>query len=148
MFIKKSFADEIAFVMDQKVVQAAAQAQLDAQGMVVEASEHLNAAAEIFEKSGMIAEAELITGMLEVMAAKKKKSKDKNKAKDKKKSKKPAKKPAKKVPSSEKMLENLKTKGWVFDENGAVDGKTDHNCADVNCADCGDMSFADDEEEL
>lgn len=155
MFVKKSFADEIASSMQDHLVNSAETAaliekQTKEQALIVQAADHLNAAAEIYDANGMMAEAELITGILEVLAAKKAKKKDKNRAKDKK-SKKPAKKPVKKkAPSSEKMVQNLKEKGWMFDENGAKDGQVDHSCVDDNCAACGDMSYADDpnEEEL
>lgn len=140
MFIKKSFVDEIANSMERHLVDGAINKQAEKQAQLVKAADYLNAAAEIFDESGMVAHAEVITSVLESLAAKKK---DKNKAKDKKKAKKPVKKPAKKAPTSEKMVSNLKEKGWMFDESDAHDS----NCADDNCAMCGDMSYSDDDKD-
>jgi hypothetical protein len=136
MFTKKSFVDEIANSMQRQLVDGAINKQAEQESQLVKVANHLNAAAEIFDESGMIAHAEIITTVLEALAAKKK---DKNKAKDKKK--KPAKKSVKKAPSSEKMVNNLKQKGWMFDESDAHD----EDCADDNCASCGDTSYADDD---
>ena len=126
MFIKKSFINEIADSMERNLIDGAINKQAEAQIRIVKAADYLNAAAEIFDEYEMVAQAEIITAVLESLAGKKsKKKKPKTKAK--------AKKPATKAPSSEKMVENLKHKGWVFDESGA----DDRNYADDNCAMCG-----------
>src|SRR5271165_1391591 len=145
MFIKKSFVNEIADSMERNLIDGAINKQAEAQTRIVKAADYLNAAAEIFDEYEMVAQAELITAVLESLAGKKsKKKKIKPKAK--------AKKPAAKAPSSEKMVENLKHKGWVFDESDA----DDHNYADDNCAVCGSdlshrkdtMKADDDKDEL
>lgn len=139
MFTKKSFVDEIAGSMERHLVDGAINKQAEQQAKLVKAADYLNAAAEIFDESGLTAQAEVVTAVLESLAAKKSK-KDKKKVKSKAKTKKPA---AKKAPTSEKMVENLKEKGWVFDESDAAD----QHCVDDNCAMCGDMSYANDNEE-
>ena len=136
MFIKKSCVDEIAGSMERHLVDGAINKQAERQEKLVKAADYLNAAAEIFDESGLTAQAEVVTAILESLAAKKSK-KDKKKVKSKPKAKKPA---AKKAPTSEKMVDNLKQKGWVFDEAGAAD----QHCTDDNCAMCGDMSYAKD----
>lgn len=143
MFIKKSFAEEIAIAMDNQLVDGAINKQAEKEARLVKAADYLNAAAEIFDETGMVAHAELITSLIEVLAAKKSK-KDKNKAKDRK-FKNKSKKPAKKL-TSEKMVDNLKEKGWMFDENGCSDHGYDFsNCSD-SCS--GDKSYSDDKVEF
>ncbi len=137
MFIKKSFVDEIANSMGNYLVDGAINKQAEKESQIVKAANYLNAAAEIFDESGLNVQAELITAVLESLAAKKSKKKKKDKPK--------AKAPKSKAPSSEKMVSNLREKGWVFDENGA----DDTNFVDDNCALCGsssgkDMSSAND----
>ncbi len=122
MFTRKSSVDEIASSMERQLIDGAINKQAEVEIRLVKAANYLNAAAEIFDESGLCAHAELITAVLESLAAKK--SKKKKKLKDKAKS---------KAPSSEKMVANLKEKGWVFDENGA----DDTNFVDDNCALCG-----------
>lgn len=134
MFIKKSSIDEIANAMERHLVDGVINKQAEKEEQLVKAANYLNAAAEIFDESGLNIQAELITAVLESLAAKKSKKKVKPKAKLKS-----------KAPSSEKMVKNLKEKGWVFDENGA----DDTNFIDDNCALCGssphkDMSSAND----
>ena len=137
MFIKKSFVDEIANSMERQLVDGVINKQAEKEEQLVKAANYLNAAAEIFDESGLEVQAEVVTAVLESLAAKKSK---KNKKKEKPK----AKSSKSKSPSSEKMVSNLKEKGWVFDENGA----DDTNFVDDNCALCGgpskDMSSADD----
>jgi len=74
--------------------------------------EHLNTAAGLLENEGLVKEAEEVTSLMEVVAAKKKeKDKKKKKEKDKKKSKK---KEGECPKDSEEAVKNLKTKGWMF----------------------------------
>jgi hypothetical protein len=137
MFIKKSFVDEIATSMERQLVDGSINKQAEAQSQLVKAANYLNAAAEIFDESGLNIQAELITAVLESLAAKKK---VKSKGKSKPKTKKEKEAPKKTELTSDKMVSNLKEKGWVFDESDA----NDVNFADNNCALCGDMSYAKD----
>jgi hypothetical protein len=130
MFIKKSFVDEIANSMERQLVDGIINKRAAQEEQLVKAANYLNAAAEIFDESGLGVHAELITAVLESLAAKKSKKKKKDKPKAKSAPK------AKKAPSSEKMVTNLKEKGWVFDESDANDA----NFIDDNCALCGSMS--------
>lgn len=131
--------------MERHLVDTAVNKHAEREEQLIKAADLLNAAAEICDESGLSKHAELITAVLESLAAKKKsKKKVKSKPKAKAKTKKPAPK-LKKAPTSEKMVENLKEKGWMFDENGADDGAhSDENCVDDNCASCSDMSLVDD----
>lgn len=129
MFIKNSFVDEIATSMERQLVDGVINKQAEAQAQLVKAANYLNAAAEIFDESGLDVQAELITAVLESLAAKKK-VKPKSKSKAKKEA------PKKKEMTSDKMVSNLKEKGWMFDESGAHD----QNFVDDNCALCGSMS--------
>lgn len=138
MFIKKSLENEIVSEMQRHLVEGAINKQAEQIQRLVKAADHLNAAAELCDESGLFAYAEVITAVLESLAAKKNKKK-KNKAKAKVKNKKPIVK-VKKAPTSEQMVNNLKEKGWVFDESDAHDD----NCSDDNCASCGDMLYAND----
>lgn len=81
--------------------------------------EHLDKAANLLENEGLFKEAEAITGLMEVVAAKKKEKKkaDKKKGKAKKKDKCEEGKCPK---DSDEAVKNLKTKGWMF---SADDGK-------------------------
>lgn len=136
MFNKKSSVDEIMQSMQHQLVDGAINKMAETQAQLVKAADFLNAAAEIFDETGLSVQAEVVTAVLESLAAKKKSKKKKTKAKVKP-----------KAPSSEKMVENLKEKGWVFDESGAKDqNHADDNCADVNCAVHNDMSYINDEE--
>lgn len=137
MFTKKSFVDEIATSMERQLVDGVINKQAEVQSQLVKAANYLNAAAEIFDESGLEVQAELITAVLESLAAKKK-VKSKSKAKAKVKTKKEA--PKKKELDSDTMVANLKEKGWVFDESDA----NDSNFVDDNCALCGDMSYTKD----
>ncbi len=139
MFIKRSSVDEIALAMEGNLLSGAIEKHAEPEARLVKAAELLNSVAEIFDSSGMTLQAEVATALLESLAAKKK-----SKKKPPKKSKKPAKKKpngATKGLNSEKMVENLKEKGWVFNADD-----TDHHCADDNCAMCGDMGYSKDDE--
>lgn len=129
MFFKKSSADEIALSMENILVDGAINKQAELQNRIVKAADLLNAAAEILDETGMVVQAEFVTAILESLAGKKSK---KNKAK---------KKPAKKM-TSEKMVNNLKEKGWMFDESGTKDVNHAHDCAA-----CGDVAYADDSDD-
>ena len=145
MFIKKSFADEIAAGMEKHLIDNSINKLATQETQIVKAADYLNAAAEIFEDFGLTKQAEIITLVLETLAAKKSKkkapkAKAKKAPKSKKKSKKSSPKAALKNPTSKEMVENLKEKGWVFNETG----NHDEHDADDNCAMCGDMSYDDD----
>lgn len=72
---------------------------------IAQAADYLNAAAEIFDDVGLSKEAEVITIVLEALAKSKKKvKKPSKKSKD----------PSTKNLTPEKMVSNLKGKGWVF----------------------------------
>jgi hypothetical protein len=127
MFIKKSFVDEIAQSIEQLLVEGAVDVQTEQQARIVKAADYLNSAAEIFDESGLTAQAELVTAVLESLAAKKsKKKKVKNKTR----------KPAAAKSESDQMVVNLKELGWMFDQ------PEEH---DENCAACGDISYSDDQ---
>jgi hypothetical protein len=127
MFSRKDTSFDLAAEME-KNLRVLAEAEVIAPiNKMASAIEYLNRAAEIFDENGLYVEAEIATRLLEVFAAKKgkkkKPSKSKSKSKPAKSSKKPAKKsaPAKKKTDeatkgldSEKMVDNLKEKGWVF----------------------------------
>lgn len=132
MFVQKSFVNEIASEMEHKLVDSAIEKTAASQdNRFIKAAEYLNIAAEILDQSGFVTQAEAITTVLESLAAKKKLKKKKNSSK----------KPKDKDLTSEKMVENLKEKGWVFND---VNDVADHNHIDNNCAACGDMSYAKD----
>ncbi len=163
MFKYKSAAEDIAKVMQENLVSSAVE-ESGGFNKIAKALDHLNAAADLFDDAGLLAEAEILTYLLESLAAKKdseksKNSKDPKNSKDSKnskesfkdkmkrlrdlknpKSKKSTKKEASEDPhsnlTSEQMLENLKTNGTVFNY-GADDGKTEEN-ADENDADDAD----------
>ncbi len=132
MFKHKPDINEIAAAMERHLVEGAINKQAQVEERLFKAADYLNSAAEIFDESGLVAQAELITAVLESLAAKKSKKKLKSKPKKVE----PKKNPFKKAPSSEKMVSNLKEKGWVFDESKAADKQ----CADDNCAMCGGPS--------
>ena len=151
MFIKKSFADEIAAAMERNLIDSNINKLAHTENQILKAADYLNAAAEIFDETGLTKQAEVITLLLETLAAKKTKkktkakpkSKSKAKAAPKKKSKTPIPKAKLKNPTSEEMVKNLEEKGWVFNETG---NHEEHD-ADDNCAMCGDMMRDEDDEE-
>jgi hypothetical protein len=136
MFNRKESSSEIAEIMESKLITHAIEKKASAINKFAQALDRLNEVAEIFEEIGLDKEAEFTTQLIEVLAAKKGK-----------KSKKPAKKKVKKVMksdpamkdlTSEKMVDNLKDKGWVFN---ADDMNHDDDC---ECSYCSDMNFAKD----
>src|SRR5271166_2133228 len=151
MFSRKDTQYDIAAEME-KILSSTAKETVEAPfNKIASAIDLLNRAAEIFDQSGFYVEAEIATRLLEVFAGKKKKKSKKPAKKTSKKptksSKKPASKskktdPATKGLSSEKMVENLKHKGWVFN---ADDGMEDTNDAvDMNFMHDGGKNHGDD----
>lgn len=128
MFKYKSAEDDLIKSMEENLISNARE---EAFGFnkIAEAVKYLNSAADLFDDVGMDSESEVITTLIESLAAKSKKSKD-SKSKDSKKSKK-SKKSTKPKSSNKKafyidkndpninltpeqMIENLKTNGTVF----------------------------------
>jgi hypothetical protein len=157
MFSRKDASNEIALEMEKNLFAHARSNAEESFNKIASAIEHLNRAAEIFDEAGLHTEAEFTTKLLEVFAAKKKKP---LKSKSKKSSKKPANKsksrsggpkkhkktdPAMKDLDSDKMVENLKHKGWVFNADDDVN-MADAHASDCDCSMCGDMNMAADDE--
>jgi len=153
MFNRKDVSSEIENSMEKVLVSNAVDKETENLSKLAGALEHLNAAAEIFDTVGLRKHAEATTMLLESFAAKKKKKKTKSKSKQKSKSKSkssPAKKPdpATKDLTSEKMVDNLAHKGWVFnaddgmDENSADDNyaRHGHDCMCSMCMDVDDVN--------
>jgi hypothetical protein len=146
MFSRKDTSFDLADEME-KNLRAFVEAEVSSPiNKVASAIEYLNRAAEIFDESGLHAEAEIATRLLEVFAARKGKAKKKpsNKSSTKSKSKpssksksksskKPSGKksdPATKGLDSKKMIENLEHKGWVFNaDDGDIFNADDMNFA-------------------
>ena len=140
MFNKRSSVDELLLSMERSIVSAAVEKQTESLNKVASAIDHINAAAVAFDDAGMYKEAEYMTSLLEVFAKKKKpkaKKKPSKPAKSEKASK-SKKDPATDGLTSEKEVENLKNKGWVFNADDGVNDAHDDDCA------CSDCSFADD----
>lgn len=156
MFNKKDASAEIAESMESHLVTHAIEKQAEQLNKFAKALDYLNSVAEIFDELGLRREAEATTTLLEVVAKKKSKKKSKTKAKpvkSKRKSSKPRRSdPATKGLTSEKMEDNLKEKGWVFnaddnddeDLNLAYDSHHD-SCMCMDCMDAEDFAFDDDE---
>lgn len=152
MFNKKDASFEIEQSMERALVANAVDKRTESLDKLAQAMEHLNAVAEIFDDVGLRKYAEATTQLLESLAAKKSKSKSskskpaksksKSKApskakKSKRRSKSKASDPATKGLNSNKMLDNLEHKGWMFnaDDEVYVD---DESYADDNFAHHGD----------
>lgn len=140
MFNKNSSASEIEQSMERGIVSAELNKQTEGLNKIAVAIDHLNAAAELFDDAGMYRAAEYTTSLLEVVAKKKKPKKKPSKKSEKKSDKKSKKDPATDGLTSDKEVENLKNKGWVFnaDDNSADDVSHDDDCM------CSDCSFVDD----
>ena len=140
MFNKTSAANEIAETMQKELVAAVVEKEVEPLNKYAVAMEALNKAAEILDEIGLSKEAEYTTTLLEVVARKKKAPKSKSKSK----SRKPAKKsdPETKGLTSEKMVQNLEHKGWVF--NADDDKKHSHGCMCSMCMDVNDVRHGDD----
>lgn len=156
MFKYANSSNEIAFNMEKTLAGLDAQKQeAEEADRFSKALDHLNKASELFEHAGLVKEAEATTRLLEVVAKKKKPSKSKpSKSKGKAKSKKTEPKATKtnesvKGLTSEKMVSNLKEKGWVFNVDD-LDLNDDHE-DDCDCSMCmdgndnWDMNYAYDE---
>lgn len=117
MFLRKNASSEIEVAFQETIVKNAADKQTAGLTKLAEAVELVGNAAEIFDSVGMHKEAEVMTIVLESLAAKKKKKKPAAKSK----------KDDSKL-TSEKMVDNLKTKGWVFnaDDNAVDDNFVDY----------------------
>jgi hypothetical protein len=143
MFNKHSSANEIEQSMERSIVSAAVEKQTESLNKVATTVEHLNAAAELFDDVGMYKEAEYMTTLLEIFAKKKKpKPKKKSDKASKKSGQKSKADPATEGLTSEKEVENLKEKGWVFnaDDNASDDNLAhDHDCMCSMCMDVNDV---------
>lgn len=130
MFKIANSLDEIAASMEDNLVSEAVATRDISINKFAAAMDHLCAVAEIFDELGLSKEAEAATMLLEVIAKKKSKKPVKSKSsKSKSKGKKTMHKNKDLTP--EKMIDNLKNKGWVFDED----------CADVNDGDDNYLDF-------
>ena len=142
MFIRKNASSEIEDLMESHLITHAVEKKEEHLNKFAKAIDYLNSVAELFDEIGLTKEAEAATTFLEIVAAKKSKKKPaKSKTKTKTKSK-PAVKSKKKNTtnnlSSEKMVDNLKEKGWMF--NDTDDGHDD----DCMCSMCMDQNFVSD----
>jgi hypothetical protein len=142
MFKYENVSNEIAASMQKELVSAVLEKRAEPLNKFASAVEALAKAAEIFDDLGLTKEAEYTTTLLEVVAGKKKPSKSK------KKSKKPVKKtdPATAGLTGEKMVENLKEKGWVFnaDDNDAAQGHSKGCLCSMCLGDVNDIRHGDD----
>lgn len=128
MFLLKNASLEIEAAFQETLAKNAVEKQTSGLTKVAEAMDLVANAAEIFDSVGMHKEAEYMTLVLESLAAKKKKKAPKAKKKDEDKEEKASKSKKKsdeatKDLTSDKMEDNLKHKGWVFnaDDNAADD---------------------------
>ena len=145
MFKYANSSNEIAANMEKALAGLDTQKQETEEAeQLSKALDHLNAASELFETAGLVKEAEATTRLLEVVAKKKKPSKSKpTKSKSKSKSKKTEPKATKtneamKGLTSEKMVSNLKEKGWVFNVDD-LDLNDDHE-DECDCSMCMDSN--------
>jgi len=137
MFLRKNASSEMELAFQEALVKNAAEKETTGLTKVAEAIELVANAAEIFDSVGMYKEAEYMTLVLESLASKKKKKapKAKKKDEDKEEGEKKTSSKSKKKPdgdtkdlTSDKMVDNLKHKGWVFnaDDNAADDNFADY----------------------
>jgi hypothetical protein len=143
MFDRKETSTEIALAMEKKLLANAKEEVEQPIEKFARAVEYLNTVAEMFDDLGLEKEAEYTTTLLEVVAGKKKKkklSKSKTKSKSSKKS-----DPAVKGLTPEKMVDNLKHKGWVFNaDDNSVEDKHSHGCMCSMCMDVNDIRHGED----
>lgn len=150
MFNEIDASAEIAASMESNLVSHAIEKQEEHINKFAKALDYLNSVAEIFDEIGLNKEAEITTAFLEVIAAKKNKKKpkkQKSKPKSKSKSSRSVKsvfkndEPTKDL-TSEKMVENLKHKGWVFNADDFNFGNDHHDSC--MCSMCMDYMTRDD----
>jgi len=162
MFNEKDVSAEIAASMESHLVSHGMEKHAEQLNKFAKALDYLNSVAEIFDELGLRKESEAATTFLEIVAAKKSKKKSKKKpvkpkVRSKRKSRARSKKsdPATKGLTSEKMENNLKEKGWVFnadddfnfgeDDLGFGDDSHHDSCMCMDCMDADDYSFDDDD---
>lgn len=143
MFNKKDISLELAASMEQNLVGNTIEKHAEGLNKLATAIDHLNDAAETFDDLGLEKEAEVLTTLLEVLAGKKSKKKSKRKVKKTD--------PATKGLTADKMLSNLKEKGWVFNANDQKHDhkhehaeKHSHGCMCSMCMDVNDVRHGDD----
>lgn len=149
MFNKKDISLELAASMENNLIGNTIEKQAEGLNKYAKAIENLSDAAETFDSLGLNKEAEALTTFLEIVAGKKAKKKPaKSKSKAKKKTKMDS---ATKGLTGEKMVENLKEKGWVFnadDTNNSSDSNDSvgHSagCMCSMCMDVNDIRHGDD----
>lgn len=139
MFNKKDISSELASSMESHLVGNTIEKQAEGLNKLATAIDHLNDAAETFDSLGLNKEAEALTTLLEIIAGKKSKKKPSKSKKKPSKSKKSD--PAVKGLTGEKMVENLKEKGWVFN---AEDTNHSDGCMCSMCMDVNDVRHGDD----
>jgi hypothetical protein len=138
MFNKKDISSELAESMANNLVGNTIEKRAEDLNKFATAINHLNDVAETFDNLGMNKEAEALTTLLEIIAGKKSKKKSKPNKSKKKPSKSKKMDSATKGLTGEKMVENLKEKGWVFnaedhnEANDHTDGCMCSMCMDVN----------------
>jgi hypothetical protein len=149
MFNEIDASAEIAASMESNLVSHAIEKREEHINKFAKALDYLNSVAEIFDEIGLNKEAEITTTLLEVIAAKKHKKKQKHKSKSKSKSKggRSVKSVLKNDPptedlTSEKMVENLKHKGWIFNADDFNFGNDHHDSC--MCSMCMDYMTRDD----
>lgn len=137
MFDNKDVSGELAASMQGNLVSRGIEKQAEQMNKFAKALDYLNSVAEIFDELGLRKEAEATTTLLEVIAKKKNKKSKPTKTKTKSKKSKPSKRsdPATKDLTSEKMEDNLKEKGWVFN----ADDAHHDSCMCMDCMDADDM---------
>lgn len=95
MFKQENFEEELAFGMQEKLISNAIDEKNIVFNKFARAIDCLNIVASLFDELGLVKEAEFATQLLEAVSNKK----------------------SHEDPTSEKMVKNLKEKGWVFDED-------------------------------
>src|SRR5271165_2340609 len=145
MFNKKDISSELAESMASNLVGNTIEKQAEGLNKLATAIDNLNDVAETFDNLGMNKEAEALTYLLEIIAGKKSKKKSKPSKSKKKPSKSKKSDPATKGLTGEKMVSNLKEKGWVFnaEDHNDADDHTD-GCMCSMCMDVNDVRHGDD----
>lgn len=147
MFKNKDASAEIAASMESHLVSHVIEKRAEGMSKFARALDHLNSVAEIFDELGLTKEAEITTTFLVAVAKKAKKKPSKSKSKSKSSKPRPKAKSKKRSTeglTSEKMVENLKHKGWVFDaDDGFADDAHHDSCMCSDCMDADD-SFSED----